>query len=92
MADFLRGFRKFHFAGPCVTIFGSACIREGTNTTNSPAKPVCHSGQPHHAVLRQIFEQHLHHRRFVLQRLVVTHVSAEDGVGKEAPGKQGGSG
>lgn len=29
MADFLRGFRKFHFAGPCVTIFGSARIKEG---------------------------------------------------------------
>jgi uncharacterized protein (TIGR00730 family) len=29
MRDFLRGLRKFHFAGPCVTIFGSARIKEG---------------------------------------------------------------
>ncbi len=29
MADFLRGFRKFHFAGPCVTVFGSARIKDG---------------------------------------------------------------
>lgn len=28
-ADLLRGFRKFHFAGPCVTVFGSARIKEG---------------------------------------------------------------
>lgn len=29
MRDFLRGFRALHFVGPCVTIFGSARIREG---------------------------------------------------------------
>ncbi len=29
MADFLRGFRAFHFAGPCVTVFGSARIKDG---------------------------------------------------------------
>jgi uncharacterized protein (TIGR00730 family) len=29
MADFLRGFRTFHFAGPCVTVFGSARVKEG---------------------------------------------------------------
>src|ERR671919_531679 len=27
--DFIAGFRAFHFCGPCVTIFGSARIREG---------------------------------------------------------------
>lgn len=27
--EFLRGFRTFHFAGPCVTVFGSARFREG---------------------------------------------------------------
>lgn len=27
--DFLRGFRSLHFVGPCVTIFGSARIKEG---------------------------------------------------------------
>src|SRR6186713_1184719 len=27
--DFLRGFRALHFCGPCVTVFGSARIREG---------------------------------------------------------------
>jgi uncharacterized protein (TIGR00730 family) len=27
--DFLRGFRSLHFAGPCVTIFGSARFNEG---------------------------------------------------------------
>lgn len=26
--DFIRGFRKLHFAGPCVTIFGSARFKE----------------------------------------------------------------
>ncbi|MBC7451817.1 MAG: TIGR00730 family Rossman fold protein, partial [Cytophagales bacterium] len=26
--DFLRGFRILHFAGPCVTIFGSARFKE----------------------------------------------------------------
>jgi uncharacterized protein (TIGR00730 family) len=30
MADFLRGFRVLHFVGPCVTVFGSARIKEGT--------------------------------------------------------------
>lgn len=28
--DLLRGFRALHFAGPCVTIFGSARTQEGT--------------------------------------------------------------
>ncbi len=28
MADFLRGFRVLHFVGPCVTVFGSARIKE----------------------------------------------------------------
>jgi uncharacterized protein (TIGR00730 family) len=27
--EFIRGFRKFHFLGPCVTIFGSARFPEG---------------------------------------------------------------
>jgi uncharacterized protein (TIGR00730 family) len=27
--EFLRGFRKLHFVGPCVTVFGSARFREG---------------------------------------------------------------
>ncbi|MCC7302088.1 MAG: TIGR00730 family Rossman fold protein [Bacteroidia bacterium] len=27
--QFLRGFRKFHFLNPCVTVFGSARFREG---------------------------------------------------------------
>lgn len=27
--EFLRGFRALHFVGPCITIFGSARIREG---------------------------------------------------------------
>ena len=27
--DFIRGFRALHFAGPCVTIFGSARFKEG---------------------------------------------------------------
>ena len=26
--DFVRGFRKLHFAGPCVTVFGSARFDE----------------------------------------------------------------
>ena len=29
MADFLRGFRAFHFVGPCVTVFGSARFPPG---------------------------------------------------------------
>ncbi|MGH9884839.1 MAG: TIGR00730 family Rossman fold protein, partial [bacterium] len=29
-AEFIRGFRALHFAGPCVTIFGSARFKEGT--------------------------------------------------------------
>lgn len=29
--DLFRGFRTLHFAGPCVTIFGSARVGEGTN-------------------------------------------------------------
>lgn len=28
--DFLRGFRVLHFVGPCVTVFGSARVKEGT--------------------------------------------------------------
>jgi uncharacterized protein (TIGR00730 family) len=27
--EFIRGFRTFHFLGPCVTVFGSARVREG---------------------------------------------------------------
>lgn len=27
--EFLRGFRTFHFLGPCVTVFGSARVHEG---------------------------------------------------------------
>lgn len=30
MADFLRGFRVLHFVGPCVTVFGSARIRQAS--------------------------------------------------------------
>ncbi|MEO6970232.1 MAG: TIGR00730 family Rossman fold protein [Chthoniobacterales bacterium] len=30
MADFLRGFRVLHFVGPCVTVFGSARLKEGS--------------------------------------------------------------
>ncbi|HLF63381.1 MAG TPA: TIGR00730 family Rossman fold protein [Saprospiraceae bacterium] len=29
MFDFIRGFRKLHFVGPCITIFGSARFTEG---------------------------------------------------------------
>ena len=29
MRDFLRGFRVLHFVGPCVTVFGSARLKEG---------------------------------------------------------------
>lgn len=29
MADLIRGFRKLHFIGPCITIFGSARFTEG---------------------------------------------------------------
>src|SRR5438046_9228560 len=28
LLDFLRGFRVLHFVGPCVTVFGSARIKE----------------------------------------------------------------
>jgi len=28
--ELLRGFRKLHFVGPCVTIFGSARVAEGS--------------------------------------------------------------
>ena len=28
MAEFIKGFRTFHFVGPCITVFGSARIRE----------------------------------------------------------------
>ena len=27
--EFIKGFRKLHFVGPCITIFGSARLREG---------------------------------------------------------------
>ena len=27
--DFIKGFRVFHFVGPCITVFGSARIEEG---------------------------------------------------------------
>lgn len=29
LGEFIRGFRALHFAGPCVTVFGSARFREG---------------------------------------------------------------
>lgn len=29
MFEFIRGFRVFHFVGPCVTVFGSARFKEG---------------------------------------------------------------
>ncbi|MCU0432799.1 MAG: TIGR00730 family Rossman fold protein [Bacteroidia bacterium] len=29
MREFVRGFRKLHFVGPCVTVFGSARFKEG---------------------------------------------------------------
>src|ERR1041385_360557 len=29
LVEFIRGFRKLHFAGPCVTVFGSARFKEG---------------------------------------------------------------
>jgi uncharacterized protein (TIGR00730 family) len=29
LLDFLRGFRVLHFVGPCVTVFGSARLKEG---------------------------------------------------------------
>jgi uncharacterized protein (TIGR00730 family) len=29
MAEFIKGFRALHFVGPCITIFGSARLREG---------------------------------------------------------------
>ncbi|CAN5440141.1 TIGR00730 family Rossman fold protein [soil metagenome] len=29
MVEFIRGFRKLHFVGPCVTVFGSARFKEG---------------------------------------------------------------
>ena len=38
-AEFIRGFRRFHFAGPCVTVFGSARFDEQ---------------HPHYAVAREI--------------------------------------
>jgi uncharacterized protein (TIGR00730 family) len=37
--EFLRSFRKLHFAGPCVTVFGSARFREG---------------HPHYELARQV--------------------------------------
>src|SRR3954453_21390300 len=30
VGDFLRGFRVLHFVGPCVTVFGSARVRDAT--------------------------------------------------------------
>ena len=29
MGQFIRGFRKLHFVGPCITVFGSARFKEG---------------------------------------------------------------
>lgn len=29
MREFIRGFRKLHFIGPCITVFGSARFKEG---------------------------------------------------------------
>ncbi len=29
MREFIRGFRKLHFLGPCITVFGSARFKEG---------------------------------------------------------------
>ncbi len=29
LLEFIRGFRKLHFVGPCVTVFGSARFKEG---------------------------------------------------------------
>ena len=29
LIEFLRGFRKLHFVGPCISIFGSARFKEG---------------------------------------------------------------
>ena len=29
--EMLRGFRRLHFAGPCITVFGSARVAEGTS-------------------------------------------------------------
>jgi len=29
MGEFIRGFRKMHFVGPCITVFGSARFKEG---------------------------------------------------------------
>ncbi|MGH7162800.1 MAG: TIGR00730 family Rossman fold protein [Planctomycetota bacterium] len=39
LAEFLRGFRALHFAGPCVTVFGSARF---------------HDGHPHYALAREV--------------------------------------
>ena len=32
-AEFIRGFRTLHFAGPCVTVFGSARFKEDHKCT-----------------------------------------------------------
>src|SRR4030095_16345875 len=32
LLDFMRGFRVLHFVGPCVTVFGSARVKEGHRT------------------------------------------------------------
>lgn len=32
MLEFIKGFRKLHFVGPCVTVFGSARFGEGHHT------------------------------------------------------------
>ena len=32
--ELIMGFRALHFAGPCVTIFGSARTKPGSDTTN----------------------------------------------------------
>jgi len=39
LRDFVRGFRALHFVGPCVTVFGSARIKEG---------------QPHYELAREM--------------------------------------
>jgi len=38
MLEFIRGFRKLHFAGPCVTVFGSARFEDGHPTYEQTRK------------------------------------------------------
>ena len=47
--EFLRGFRKYHFVGPCVTVFGSArsfrrSITGMTNGDRGMDRGYCASG------------------------------------------------